>query len=258
MSPTTVGIRHFDQNYHITPLCVRVSREFFIIVHCTPLLRFIMDISQNDLFSVKWDKTKIATKTIKWTLGANGAMKHKIVSPILSKFELGNIVAHCLTAMHKIDARAGNNAVNRFASYMNVFPRTLSLPHVGTWDTVLVDHPLAVQDVASFQQAIPQFIAMHATDKDRHELLDYICNVAKPCKVDVQTYYVCLQELNHQVEWLPGTDLPLTEDQLHQAFFDGMPTTWKERFENAGRSVCNIACADLLRLFRIATKGCRL
>jgi hypothetical protein len=89
---------------------------------------------------------------------------------------------------------------------------------------------------------------MHATDKDCNELLDDICTVAKPCKMDVQTYYVCLQELNHQVEWLPGTDLPLTVDQLHQAFFDGMPTTWKEQFENDSRSVCNIACADLLRL----------
>jgi hypothetical protein len=46
----------------------------------------------------------------------------------------------------------------------------LLLPHVATWDTVLVDHPLAAQDVASFQQAIRHFIAMHATDKDCHEL----------------------------------------------------------------------------------------
>jgi hypothetical protein len=80
---------------------------------------------------------------------------------------------------------------------------------------------------------------MHATDKDSHELLDYICSIAKPHKMDVQTYYSCLHELNHQVDWLPGTDLPLTEDQLHQAFFDGMPTIWKERYENASRSICN-------------------
>jgi hypothetical protein len=157
--------------------------------------------------------------------------------------------------MHKIDACVGNNAANHFASYVNVFPCTLLLPHVATWDTVLVDYPLAAQDVASFQQAIWHFIAMHATDEDCHELLDYIRNVAKPCKMDVQTYYVCLQELNHQVEWLPGTDLPLTEDQLHQAFFDGMPTTWKERFENASCSICNITHADLLRFFCMQQKA---
>jgi hypothetical protein len=126
--------------------------------------------------------------------------------------------------MHKIDAHVGNNAANRFASYMNVFPCTLLLPHVATWDTVLVDHPLAAQDMASFQQAIRHFIAMHATDEDRHELLDYIHSIDKPCKMDIQKYYSCLHELDQQEDLLPGNDLPLTEDQLHQAFFDGMRT----------------------------------
>jgi hypothetical protein len=184
-----------------------------------------------------------------WTLGVKGAVKHEIGSPILSKFELGNIVVHCLTVMHMIDACIGNNAANHFASYMNVFPHTLLLPHVVTWDTVTVDHALAAQDMASFQQAIWHFIAVHATDKDRHKLLDYIRCIAKPRKMDVQMYSSCLHELNHQVDWLPSTDLPLTEDQLHQAFFDGMPTICKEWYENAGRSVRNTACADLLRLF---------
>jgi hypothetical protein len=50
---------------------------------------------------------------------------------------------------------------------MNVFPHTLSLPHVATWHA---DHPLAAQDLASFQQAIQHFIAVHATDEDCHEL----------------------------------------------------------------------------------------
>jgi hypothetical protein len=180
-----------------------------------------MDSRPNNPFSVKWDETKVDMETIKWTLGVNGATKHEIVSPILSKFELANIMAHCLTVMHKTDACVGNNAANRFASYMNVFQHTLSLPHVAMWDTVLVEHPLAVQDMASFQQAIRHFIAMHATKKDRHELLDYNCSIAKPCKMDVQTCYSCLCELNHRVDWLPVTDLPLTEDQLHQAFFEG-------------------------------------
>jgi hypothetical protein len=143
------------------------------------------------------------------------------ISPI--QFELGHIVSPCLTVMHKINACVGNNAVNSFALYMNAFPCTLSLPHVATWDTVLVDHPLAAQDVASFQQAIQHFIAVHATDEDHHELRDYIRSIAKPRKMDVQTYYSCLCELNNQVNWLPGTDLPITENQLNQAFFDGMP-----------------------------------
>jgi hypothetical protein len=44
---------------------------------------------------------------------------------------------------------------------------------------------------------------MHATDKDCHELLDYICTVAKPRKMEVQMYYSCLHKLNHQVKKTP-------------------------------------------------------
>jgi hypothetical protein len=123
----------------------------------------MMDAYPNDLFSVEYDETKIATKTIKWTLGATGTTKHEIVSPILTKFELGNIVAHCLTVMRKINACIGNHPADRFALYMDVFLRTLLLPHVATWDAVLIDHPLATQDEAGFQQAIRHFIAVHAT-----------------------------------------------------------------------------------------------
>jgi hypothetical protein len=114
---------------------------------------------------------------------------------------------------------------------------------------------LAAQDVASFQQAIWHFIAMHATDEDRHELLDYVHSIAKPRKMDVQTYYSHLRELNHQVDWQPGNDLPLTEDQLQQAFFDGMPTSCKEQYKNASRSIRNTARADLLRFFCMQQKA---
>jgi hypothetical protein len=96
---------------------------------------------------------------------------------------------------------------------------------------------------------------MHATDEDCHELLDYILSVAKLHKMDVQTYYICLQELNRQVNWLPGNDLPLTEDQLQQAFFDSMLTTSKERYENASRSVRTTPRAELLRFFRMQQKA---
>jgi hypothetical protein len=64
----------------------------------------------------------------------------------------------------------------------------LLLPQVTTRDTVLLDHPLVAQDVASFQQAIWQFIAVHSTDDIRLELMDYPCSVAMPPKRDDQKY----------------------------------------------------------------------
>jgi hypothetical protein len=148
------------------------------------------------------------TEPIKWTLGANDASKHKIVSIIQSKLELDSIVSYCPTVLHKIaacignkiDACIGNHSANRFDFYMNVFPRTLWLPHV-TNDTVLVDHPLIVEDKASFLQAIWHLIAVPAIDKDRHELLDHTHSVAKPRKMEVPMYYSRLSKLNHPVEY---------------------------------------------------------
>jgi hypothetical protein len=158
--------------------------------------------------------------------------------------------------MHKINACIGNHLANRFASYMNVFPHTLSLPHVVTWDTILVDHPLAAQDVASFQGAIRQFIAVHATDEDHHKLLEYIRNSTKPRKMDVQTYFSCLRELNSHVSWLPGNNLPLTEDQLNQTFFDGMPITWKEHFSECQSFRTQYCLCRLDSILSNATKSC--
>jgi hypothetical protein len=114
--------------------------QCWLLFHCSALhqcaapIHPTMDSSQNDPFAIEWDKTKVSTESIKWTLGANGASKHEIVSPILSKLELGNIVAHCPTVMqniatcignkidahigNKIAARIGNHATNCFALYL--------------------------------------------------------------------------------------------------------------------------------------------
>jgi hypothetical protein len=135
----------------------------------------------------------------------------------------------------------GNHAANYFVLYATVFPHTLSLPHL------LTDHTMAVQNVASSCRAIHHFIGMHATDNDCHEQLDYICSIRKPCKMDTQIFFSCLQELSNQVDWLLGNDLPLTEMQLHQDFVDGMPPVWKECYENAGCSVHKDAQADILK-----------
>jgi hypothetical protein len=154
-------------------------------------------------------------------LGANSASKHKIVSPILPKLALGNIVVHCPTVMHKISACIGNKKAARVGNH-----RTLWLPQIATWETVLLDHPLAVQDVASFQQAIRQFIAVHTTDDVRLELLDCLRTVAMPPKRDVQRYFSRLRD-----------------------------NIWTKQNQNACRSVHNTACADLFRFSRMQQKS---
>jgi hypothetical protein len=48
---------------------------------------------------------------------------------------------------------------------------------------------------------------------------------------------------------MPGTEEFLTEDQLHQSFYDGMPGPWHHKFVNAGKVVSNLTIAEHTRYF---------
>jgi hypothetical protein len=158
----------------------------FTVVHCTHPSH--MDSSPNNPFSIKWDKTKATTETIKCMLGINCATKHEIVSPILSKFEIGN--RH--SSLSHSDAQDRCPHRQQCSKLFRIVHECVPMYLVASTCCNMGYSPCrpssAVQDEASFQQAIWHFIAVHATDKDHHELLDYICSVAKPRKMDVQMY----------------------------------------------------------------------
>jgi hypothetical protein len=56
--------------------------------------------------------------------------------------------------------------------------------------------------------------------------------------------------LNGYIGWLPGNETSLNEEQLKQAFYDAMPSTWRERYIQAGHSSVSMTIAQLLRYFR--------
>jgi hypothetical protein len=145
-------------------------------------------------------------------------------------------------------------------SYQDVFPHTLSIPLCSTWDNIVAEHPLraGTRNVQGFQGLIRLFIKAHATDDDRHELVDYLRHAPKPRAMGVGPYYYHLRDLNEQVPWLPGTKAKLTTIQLDQAFHDGMPQAWQDCYANAGRSIATDNHADILRFFRKqqATANC--
>jgi hypothetical protein len=49
---------------------------------------------------------------------------------------------------------------------------------------------------------------------------------------------------------MPQTEPHLHEGQMKEAFFDLMPTSWRERFESAGHSNSSMTLAQILRCFR--------
>jgi hypothetical protein len=57
-------------------------------------------------------------------------------------------------------------------------------------------------------------------------------------------------ELNDAVELLAGEEEPLTERQLKKAFYDGMPSTWKDRFLSSGESFAKMTRNQMVRYFR--------
>ena len=64
------------------------------------------------------------------------------------------------------------------------------------------------------------------------------------------SFFYRLIELNGYVGWMPGEELPLTHLSLKQAFYDGMPPTWSERFVQAGKSQSQVQQADLICCLR--------
>jgi hypothetical protein len=152
--------------------------------------------------------------------------------------------------LHKIDKEVGTGDDKRFQSYKQVLPRTFSLLLFITWNQVEADFSLESHDIEGFHILLRRFISVNGTDDDRHDLIELIRLAHKPRSMATQSFFYHLRELNEQVTWLPGTKEKLTDKQLDQAFFDGMPSTWKECYISAGHSVCHDNCATLLRYFR--------
>jgi hypothetical protein len=182
--------------------------------------------------------------------------KYEIHIPVLSRYELGHVVAHCMLIIHKINQEVGANASIRYASYIAVLPRTLSVPLTSMWDNVLTLNPVDNEtngihvNIEGFEAWVALFIGSNAVDDDRHKLLEFIRQSVKPRTMKVQAFYVRLSELNDMVDWLPGTEEKLTESQLDQSFYETMPEVWTAHYTNAGRSIRTDTHAQMLHFFR--------
>jgi hypothetical protein len=189
-SRVLLGIRHFDQS-RITPRerssrnqftlqALRSALSSFSSQHAAPL-HPSMDSMSNDPFP--WYRAHQMDSWCQRRFEIQDCFNHPIqVGTWQHHIILSNSNAPIAAFVgNKIDAHVGNHPANRFTSHMNVFLRTLWLPQVTMRNTVLLDHPLVAQDVASFRQAIRQFIAVHSTDNVRLEL-DYPRSIAMPPK----------------------------------------------------------------------------
>jgi hypothetical protein len=66
-------------------------------------------------FTLDWVATAKTTETIKWSINYHG---------LCTKFELIDIMTHCLTVVHKIDGQVGEHDHKKIQLYKQVIPRT--------------------------------------------------------------------------------------------------------------------------------------
>ena len=191
------------------------------------------------------------TESIKWT---QVNTRYEIYVPILKSLELNELVPHALNFRSKVLTTVGT-AAHKGPSLCEAFPRSMTLVLSSVWEQINADADADpnmdnAQTIDNFNARLREFIAVHSVEEDRHELVQFLRKARKPLALSVQTFWYKLREFNSYVDWLPGVEPPLNNQQMRQAFHDGMPPTWRERFSNAGNSVATMTMAQVVQYFR--------
>ena len=174
--------------------------------------------------------------------------KHR--GPVLKDWfslELIFLLPHCLEAKEKIVSIV--SAAHLSAALFRVFPRTISAVLRTAWDMIAHDEG-PQETVEAFDQCLRNFIGSHSTEEDCHDLIAQLCAPRKPREILVQSFCCRLREVNGCVNWLPGDEPSLAQDQMKQAFFDSMPSAWRDQSDEAGQSNSHMTLAQALWHFR--------
>jgi hypothetical protein len=204
-------------------------------------------------FKIEWAPATKTTETLRWSIQRSKFEIHVIM---LEQVELNDIVPHCLGMLHKIDGQVGlDNDHRRVTSYLQVLPRTMSMPLQAYWKQVLMDYDETHEDTITtnndFNAALRAFFAGHATEDDRYDLVESLRSASKPETMKFQTFFYRIKELNDYVEWLPGQEEKLSKSQLNLALYNGLPGSWQAKYMITGRSVHTDNRPDLLRYLRV-------
>jgi hypothetical protein len=183
---------------------------------------------------------------VKWRRHANS--QYEIHAHTLASIELPVLIPHCTETKQRIVTAVTTDA-HLGPSLFKAFSRTLSETLVSTWSLIADGLEQTEED---FDNAfLKRFIGTHATEEDRHELVQQLFHPDKPRNVSVHDFYYRLMQLNNYIEWLPGNKAPLSSEfQLRTAYHDGMPVTWKNSLVAAGLNHHMMPPAGVLNYFR--------
>ena len=137
-------------------------------------------------------------EAIKWQI-ANS--KYEIHTPELSDLDIAVFLPHCLDVRNKIvSAVSAEN--HKAPSLFRVFPRTISPVLRSIWDNLVEGAPNNATELA-FNGCLLDFIAVHVTAEDRHDLLTQLRSANKPRDMHVQTFAIYWEYLVKILDILP-------------------------------------------------------
>lgn len=209
------------------------------------------NMSNSSSFSFTPTKESPKNEPIKWTINNT---KYEVYLPTLLTFELADLLAHGVSIRNKVLTTVGT-AAHRGPSLYEVYSRALSPVLLSVWEQLNQEannNPLVnnTQTVNHFDSRFREMIAVHATQEDRYDLVQALRACRKPRELPVQTFWYKLREFNSYIDWIPGNEPALNEQQVKQALHDAMPPTWRERFANAGNSLAGMTMAQVVQYFR--------
>jgi hypothetical protein len=210
-----------------------------------------MTVQPTRTFTFFQNKAEVKPEPIKWVIGNT---RYEVYVPSISSFDTEDILPHGQALRTKVLAAVGT-AAHRGPSLFEVYSRSLSPVLSSMWEGGLKN---AEEDelvhntktIENFDARFKDLIQVHSTTDERYELAQFLRGCRKPRDLPVQSFWYKLREINTYIEWLPGEEPALNEQQLKQAFHDAMPPTWRERFANAGNSLNGMTMAQVAQYFR--------
>jgi hypothetical protein len=169
------------------------------------------------------------TQNLKFTVGTSDYERH---FPILSDPDVSFDTLMFHIEMFKTTIISAVTANQQGRACFLVFPRTLIHPSYAHSWAALVAEANNHTTLNAFDATLLLFIKEFYTPAHRVLLAQELRKSRLPRNMRVTAFAQSLKRNNNRIVSLPGTEPPLTQDQVKMAFFEAMPVTWKANWNN--------------------------
>jgi RNase H-like domain found in reverse transcriptase/Reverse transcriptase (RNA-dependent DNA polymerase)/Integrase zinc binding domain len=186
----------------------------------------------------KSDDESLTPVSLKWKMNRR---TYEIHYPRLMTIEFYPFMRHCANFEFTVRQVMDDDEDDIDKSCKIVFARTIDRRFYSSWIAAAGER---------FEDKLKAFIAKHFTEIDKLNLIQEIRRTTIPRSMEVGSFLYAMKEGNNWTEYLPGPTKALDMIELHQAFHDAMPPSWKQSFMRSGERISKINEIDLLDYFR--------